>query len=158
MKFPIRSILFWILCIGLATMWFSAAWFKIQDPSAFAKVIYHYRILPDGFPVNATAIFLPWLEVSLAIALLLPRLQGGAARLSTFLMIFFTLLIVISIFRGVEGSCGCMQGQRIGWLKASENLLLTILSWGTWRLGRSAPPRPPAPPSTHKCHPFSTGC
>ena len=137
------TALLWLLCAGLAAMWLYAAWFKIRDPAAFAKVIYHYRLLPDGPPVNLVAVFLPWFEIAIAAGLLLPRLRAGAVRLSTGLMVFFTLLIVTSIFRGIEGSCGCMEGERIGWPKVIENVVLTLASLAAWALDRTL--RRPAP-------------
>lgn len=135
-----RTVL-WVLCVGLAAMWMYAAWFKIRDPAAFAKVIYHYKLLPDGWPVNAVAVFLPWLEAVLAAGLLLPRLQSGAIRLSTVLMMFFTVLIWTSMYRGIEGSCGCMEGERIGWPKLFENILLTNACIIAWALDWIPPPR-----------------
>ncbi len=134
----VLTVLLWLLCAGLAAMWLYAAAFKIRDPAAFAKVVYHYRLLPDGPPVNLVALFLPWLEVAIAAGLLLPRLRAGAVRLSTGLMVFFTLLIMTSIFRGIEGSCGCMEGERIGWPKVGENVVLTFISLAAWRLDRAS--------------------
>ncbi|MFO1491357.1 MAG: MauE/DoxX family redox-associated membrane protein [Kiritimatiellia bacterium] len=134
---PARHLVLWLLCAGLAAMWLYAAWFKIRDPAAFARVIYHYGLLPDGAPVNAVAVFLPWLEAVLAAGLLLPRLRSGAIRLSAGLMVFFTLLILTSIFRGIEGSCGCMEGERIGWPKVIENVLLTAACFAARALDRA---------------------
>jgi uncharacterized membrane protein YphA (DoxX/SURF4 family) len=81
---------------------------KLLNPSAFAVAVSHYRILP-GDLINLVAIALPWLELVCGILLIIglfPR--AGALLLSVLLLIFFSALS-ISVYRGIDISCGCFS-------------------------------------------------
>lgn len=109
-----------------------AGYVKIIDPAGFAKNIYQYQLLPD-FWVNVSAVFLPWLEVITGAALILAaQLRRGAASLIFMMLLVFTAAIVISIFRGLDISCGCLStdpsAAKIGWRKVAENTGLLALA------------------------------
>lgn len=113
-----------------------AGWIKIIDTPGFAKNIYAYQLVPDLL-VNLSAIILPWLEFVTGIILIfLPQLRRGAAAWIGLMLVVFTTAVIISIFRGLDISCGCMStdpaAAKIGWRKVAENaglLVLTMLSF-----------------------------
>lgn len=92
------------LIVGAIFVYASAG--KIIDPSGFAQSIANYRLLPDLL-VNISAIWLPWLELFVGVALLSGRLCKGAAALATLLMTAFTAAVASAYFRGLDISCGC---------------------------------------------------
>ncbi|HMO51056.1 MAG TPA: MauE/DoxX family redox-associated membrane protein [Kiritimatiellia bacterium] len=116
------------LVIGIVFIY--AGYIKILDPFAFAKNIYHYQLLPD-VAVNIAAWLLPWLEVLTGAALILaPRWRRAAAAWILVMLTVFTGAILISLYRGLDISCGCMStdpgAARIGWRKVAENIALWI--------------------------------
>jgi uncharacterized membrane protein YphA (DoxX/SURF4 family) len=120
-----------------------AGWIKIIDTPGFAQSIYQYQLLPD-FWVNLSAIILPWLEFTTGIILiLLPRLRRGAAAWIGLMLVVFTTAVIISIFRGLDISCGCMStdpnAAKIGWRKVAENTGLFILTALAYRNAKSEP-------------------
>lgn len=110
-----------------------AGYVKIIDPPGFAKNIYQYQLLPSDLLVNASALLLPWLEVVCGAALILaPRWRRGASAWLLVMLAVFTGAVVISLFRGLDISCGCMStdpnAARIGWRKVAENVGLMALA------------------------------
>jgi cobalt-zinc-cadmium efflux system protein len=118
--------------ILLGGIFIYAGYVKIIDPAGFAKNVYQYQLLPD-FYVNVSALFLPWLEVVTGAALILaPRFRRGAAALIFMMLVVFTGAVLISLYRGLDISCGCLStdpnAAKIGWKKVAENIGLIILS------------------------------
>jgi len=106
---------------------------KIIDPYGFAKNVFQYQLLPDGLWVNLTALFLPWLEVVCGAALILaPRLRRASAALIFLLLAVFTAAVIVSLYRGLDISCGCLStdpgAAKIGWKKVAENTGLLLLT------------------------------
>jgi uncharacterized membrane protein YphA (DoxX/SURF4 family) len=118
------------LIVGVVFIY--AGYIKIIDTPGFAKNIYQYQLVPD-LAVNMSAFFLPWLEVFAGAALIFaPRLRRGAAAWILLMLVVFTAAVMISIFRGLDISCGCMStdpnAAKIGWRKVAENTGLIILT------------------------------
>lgn len=133
----------WMRWAGLASCWLLAlifllaAWPKLAQPHAFAESIYRYHLLPhDG--INLLAVYLPWLELACAIALLfVPRLRRGALLLVLLMLVVFTAAIAMSVHRGINIDCGCFsvsqEGHRIGWLNLARNAGFMVLVGLGWR-------------------------
>jgi hypothetical protein len=83
-----------------------ASWDKVVDPSAFARAITNYQILPEVLIVP-TAIFLPWLELVCGVCLIINRWAGGSAMILTALMVIFLTAMGFNIYRGMDVACGC---------------------------------------------------
>lgn len=81
---------------------------KILYPAAFAEAIANYDLLPHNL-IFLTALWLPWLEAILGIALLSGQLVRGSALIAAALMTAFSFAITISYFRGIDISCGCFS-------------------------------------------------
>jgi uncharacterized membrane protein YphA (DoxX/SURF4 family) len=81
---------------------------KILHPSAFAQVVYNYKILPDSL-INLTAIVLPCLELVLGIFLIIHFWMPGTVVMSNLLLITFIGALTFNVARGLDISCGCFS-------------------------------------------------
>lgn len=102
---------------------------KISAPTDFAVAISGYKIFPEIL-VNFFAVVVPWIEVVSGLLLVFGILVRENAAVISCLLIMFIVLVVISIFRGLNIECGCFgtaSGSRIGWQKVLENSGLVIL-------------------------------
>jgi putative oxidoreductase len=103
---PARSeLLAWLARLVLAGVFLAAAAPKLLDPAAFAEAIAKYQVFPDA-AVNLIATVVPALELVGALALLTPWRRGGALLLVG-LLLGFTVLLAVSLARGLDLSCGC---------------------------------------------------
>ena len=107
-----------------------AAISKISDPEGFSQAIYNYKLLPILL-INTMAIVLPWIELCAGILMIFGISVKENSAIIFGLLIIFIIAVTISLFRGLDISCGCfgtVGGQRVGLLKISENIGLLILS------------------------------
>ncbi|MDD5557007.1 MAG: DoxX family membrane protein [bacterium] len=81
---------------------------KIQDPQAFARIIYGYRILPAEL-VNAAAIILPGVELVAGALLIAGLLSRGATLVIAACLAVFIAALAFNIARGLEFDCGCLS-------------------------------------------------
>ncbi len=94
--------------IILGMVFIYASYDKILHPAAFAKVIYNYQILP-GELVNLSAIFLPWLELTIGSLLIIGVWLPGSVFISNILLIIFFSALMYNKARGLDISCGCFS-------------------------------------------------
>ena len=93
--------------LGFAALLLVAAVPKLRDPAAFAVAIGHYRLLPAPGPAFV-AHTLPWLELVIALALIVGRRWLAAAWALAFaLFAVFFLAVTSAWWRGLDISCGC---------------------------------------------------
>ncbi len=104
-KKPARELLAWLARLVLAGVFLAAAAPKLLDPAAFAEAITKYQVFPDA-AVNLIATVVPALELVGALALLTPW-RRGAALLLVGMLLAFTVLLAVSLARGLDLSCGC---------------------------------------------------
>ena len=119
-----------LICrLALAIIFFYAGIEKIINPGDFAVAIYNYQLLPD-FAINLSAIFLPWLEVLIAISLVVGIYTRGAALLSSLLFMMFATALTINLVRGLDISCGCFGAfsGNISWFYPARDLSLFCVS------------------------------
>jgi putative oxidoreductase len=86
---------------------------KILSPADFAKIIYGYGLFPAPL-INLTAIIVPYLELVIALALILGIYPRSAAIIVNTLLAAFIILISINLIRGHEFNCGCFAFQNSG--------------------------------------------
>lgn len=104
-----RAILEWTGAVALAIVFMGAAIPKILDPHNFALIVFRYQILPYAL-VNVAAIYLPWIELVLAVALMWPgRARRGASLLAVLLLLVFSSALVFNLARGINVACGCFS-------------------------------------------------
>ena len=106
-----------ILALLVGAVFVYAGAVKVMNPLRFASDIGNYAILPWSLGVRL-ALYLPWLEIVLGLALIFQRLFGGAIVLTGALILVFVGATVWARAHGIDVSCGCFG-------TASSNLTLT---------------------------------
>jgi uncharacterized membrane protein YphA (DoxX/SURF4 family) len=94
--------------IALGIVFVYAGYDKILHPAAFAKIIYNYQILPDEL-INLSAIFLPWLELTIGFLLIIGVWLPGSVLIGNILLIIFFCALMYNNARGFDISCGCFS-------------------------------------------------
>ncbi len=101
-----------------------AAVHKIIDPCTFADAVENYKILPFQFLINATAVYLPFLELICGTALLLDARTRGASFLMALMTLMFIVAISINMILGRSFDCGCFSAYVPGYVNDPKQLLL----------------------------------
>lgn len=115
----------------------SAATHKVRAPARFSAQLQAYQLLPSAL-VRPIARGLPWLELALAFALLLPLSRTGAAWAAAALLALYATAMAINLWRGRKDiDCGCAgphQRQPIRPLLLIRNgLLVTVALLAAWQ-------------------------
>lgn len=126
--------------LGLAVVWGWAGFAKIGDPEAAAQAVRAYRLLPEAL-VKPFGYGLPFLELALALLLLVGLGTRIAAALSALLLLVYIGSIASVWARGISIDCGCFGGG--GAVSASKTAYLQeilrdlgFLLVAAWLLGR----------------------
>lgn len=98
-----------VLRVVLAGVWAWAAVAKIGDPAAAVRAVRAYRLLPEWL-AQGVGYGLPFLELALAVLLLLGLATRLAAVVSAVLFAVFLAGIVSAAARGLRIECGCFGG------------------------------------------------
>ena len=118
------------LCrIAIGVIFAAAGLAKIGDMEAFAQSIHNFRVVPVVFE-NVLAMTLPWIEVIIALALILGIRARAGAYSATALLVVFTLAIVAAVLRDLDIACGCFgtdDAARTGWIKVLENVGMIVV-------------------------------
>jgi len=99
---------------------------KIAHPGDFARAIANYRLLPEAL-INPFAVTLPWVECLCGLLLLAGQWVRSAALVSAFLLGVFVVAVSITLARGLDIACGCLNadaGRRVGLRLLVEDVLL----------------------------------
>jgi uncharacterized membrane protein YphA (DoxX/SURF4 family) len=107
-----------------------ASMVKIPYPAEFAEALASYQIVPY-WALNFVAVYLPWVEVTCGLFLILGLSTRAASSIIAFLLICFAIGQTVNLVRGVPISCGCFEnaGDPISWWDIPADLgwmLLTI--------------------------------
>ncbi|UJX40143.1 DoxX family membrane protein [Desulfovibrio sp. JY] len=95
-----------VLRVALGLVFLAAAWDKIVDPMAFAKIIRNYQIVP-GQLVAGVALVLPWIEVVVGMCLITGFLSRGAGLSASLMMAVFLAAMAWTWHKGISTQCGC---------------------------------------------------
>ncbi|MDR3639734.1 MAG: MauE/DoxX family redox-associated membrane protein [Humidesulfovibrio sp.] len=98
----------WMLRLVLAGIFLYASADKIIHPHDFAVIVKAYHLLPEPL-ANLTALWLPWLELTIGVCLFTGFLCDGALALATGLLAVFWIALFIDYFRGIDVACGCFS-------------------------------------------------
>ena len=79
---------------------------KLDRPDAFAATLRRHRILP-GWSIPAVSRFVPWLEVALALLLLMGVWEGAVTAVASLLFLSFLLIETILVATKRATECGC---------------------------------------------------
>ncbi|MFI5527944.1 MauE/DoxX family redox-associated membrane protein [Kitasatospora sp. NPDC051853] len=129
-----------VVRLGLAVVWAWAGLAKIADPAEAAQAVRAYEILPESL-VKPVGYGLPFLEVTLALLLLIGLGTRIVAVVSALLLLAFIAGIASAWARGISIDCGCFGGggavdsskteyaQEI----ARDTGFLLLAAWLVWR-------------------------
>jgi protein-disulfide isomerase len=93
----------------LAGTWFWAGVTKMGDPAASVRAVRAYRVLPEWL-AKGVGYGLPFLEVALAVLLLVGLATRLAAAVGAVLLLVFIAGLVSAWARGLRIDCGCFGG------------------------------------------------
>jgi len=79
---------------------------KALDPLDFAQNIRNYRLIGQELSFLA-AVFLPWVEILAGAFLIAGVWRRGAALTVSGLLVFFIVLTLVTMARGIDVDCGC---------------------------------------------------
>ncbi len=121
---------------------------KALDPLDFAQDIRNYRLVGQTLSF-AAAVILPWLEILAGLALAAGIWPRAAALTISGLLVFFILLTLATMARGIDVDCGCFGSlsRKSGWGAVIEDL--AMLYAGICLLlvkKKGPPPQGDAPP------------
>ena len=133
------------LGVALGAIFLYAAHAKILDPRPLVTIIWNYRILPPG-PVNLLAIYMPWMELLVGLALVTGFKRRGAALWATGLLAMFSAALLVNALRGVNVACGCFstsaEDVHNAWIHVLRDLPMLLAAI----VMAAFPPRPALPP------------
>ena len=135
-----RRYLWRIVAIIIGGLFIYAGAVKVLDPAEFARDIDNYKMLPWQLTVWV-GLYLPWLEISCGLALIVRVLYRGSVFILTALMALFIVITIIAKARGLDISCGCF-GHASKYLSFAWHLVLDfLLLGGLVLLWKSSPAR-----------------
>lgn len=116
----------WTLAVVL--VW--AGSLKALNPGEFAENIMSFRLVPRSVAAGL-AFYVPWLELTVAAGLVVPRWRAGALLITSVLMTVFVAVWAITWIRGVDVSCGCFgeAGRSPAAWSLVRALLFALISW-----------------------------
>ena len=94
---------------GLAAVWLLSGVPKALDPDQTYVAVRAYDVLPP-LGVELVAAVLPWLEIALAVLLLLGLGTRAVALVSAGLLLVFVAGVAQAWARGLSIDCGCFGG------------------------------------------------
>lgn len=94
--------------VFFALMFLAAAWPKFSDPEGFATAVAQYQMLP-AFSVNLFSVWLPALEITVGLALLLTPWERESSFWLGVLMVMFIVALAQALARELGIACGCFD-------------------------------------------------
>lgn len=137
-------IIHWLCRCLLAGVFIYSGYVKAKATLQFAVAITGYHIVPDQY-IYRIALYFPWVEIALGLILLSGLKIRWSSIAAAGLMIFFIVLLSITLYRGIDTNCGCFGfGDRITWKTVLRDgsflipaMYLVIESWWPKRLRQS---------------------
>jgi putative oxidoreductase len=126
--------------VGLALFFVAAAVPKIAEPLAFATSISQYKMVPS-IAVHPMALVLPWMELLVALALLIGYRTKMMALLTAGMLVIFTIAVIWAVINNLKIDCGCFgdgNGEVTDWNKVFKNTGMIILALWLWYRPQSA--------------------
>jgi uncharacterized membrane protein YphA (DoxX/SURF4 family) len=108
-------IIHWICRCLLAGVFIYSGYVKAKATLQFAVAITGYQIVPEQY-IYPIAKYFPWVEIALGLILLSGLKIRWSSIAAAGLMMFFIVLLSITLYRGIDTNCGCFGfGDRITW-------------------------------------------
>jgi len=120
-------LLIFRLIVGGVFIWAGIS--KIADPLSFAQNVRNYQLVGPALSF-LTAIFLPWVELIAGMWIIIGIYPRSSALLISCLLMFFIVLVLITMARGLDVDCGCFGtfSRRADWQLIAEDSLWLALS------------------------------
>jgi putative oxidoreductase len=100
-------IMIGIVARGLGIVLVRSALYHIENNYAFLSSVYSFKIVTAGVGL-AVAAFLPYLQLTLGVALVVaPRLWRSALWMTAVLFSVYATMQIVTLARGLNISCGC---------------------------------------------------
>lgn len=101
---------------------------KAMQPELFALDVLSFDVVRWETAV-VIAYVLPWVEILIALALLIPKTRRSALMGAAGLLMGFVVLLGWTLARGMEIACGCLGAGEGGILEAIiRNLILIVIA------------------------------
>jgi len=117
------------LRVFLALLFAGAAYSKLRHQEEFFGVVRNFRLMPEALAAPFAAV-LPWVELAVAVGLLVDPAVPYAAAAASGLLLLFALAIAINVARGRKAiDCGCFRNgyrQPLSWLLVLRNGALSV--------------------------------
>ncbi len=96
---------------------------KVSYPAEFAEALASYQLVPY-WALNFVAVYLPWLELTCGLFLIIGLSTRAASSILASLLVFFALGQTVNLYRDIPISCGCFAnaGDPISWWNIPKNL------------------------------------
>ena len=104
----IRNSLHWLARMLLAVVFIYTGYIKVKAPLQFAVAITGYQLVPENL-IWPIANYFPWIEIALGLALIIGWKIRYFSLGAVGLLLFFTVLLLITYFRGFVANCGCFS-------------------------------------------------
>lgn len=118
----------------LSVVFLMASLHKIENPADFAKIIYNYEFIPSIL-VPWIALLLPWIEVNMAVGIIIPKARIAALSLGIVFLMIFSAMNTWNLTNGVKIPCGCFSNNEPAtWWGISRNILLILIAFGVVQL------------------------
>lgn len=101
-----RTVIEWALRLAVAGVFLYAGALKAWDTQQFALDVQNYQLTSWTLSI-VVAVYLPWIEIVAALALLVRRLYEGALMAILGMTLVFLGAIGSAWARGLDISCGC---------------------------------------------------
>ncbi len=122
----LRIVLHWLCRIALGVVFIYSGYVKVQATLQFAVALTGYKLIPDRF-IFPIATWFPWFEIALGLLILIGWKIRWSSVAASALMLFFIVLLSVTLARGIETNCGCFGfGDRITWKTIARDGSLLI--------------------------------
>jgi putative oxidoreductase len=128
----ILRILHWLSRCILAGIFIYSGYIKAENQLQFAGAVAGYKLFPEAF-IWPIAEYFPWTEIALGILFMIGWKIRYVAGAATALLLFFTVILTITYFRGIEANCGCFSfDDRISLKTIARDSLILIPALYLW--------------------------
>lgn len=153
-----RALLIIVLAVALGGVFVYASLDKIAHPEAFARIVYHYRLVGPSasvgpLPANLIAVTLPWVEILAGIALISGVWRREASIVVALLLVIFLGAVTWALLHGIDiENCGCFTVTGAGRGAGVKLLVGDVALLAVALFVAAAPARPRATLTTAAAH------
>ncbi len=134
-RYPIKNfgiLLLWLPRLLLAFLFILAGTLKVIRPDVFLDNILNYRLVSHSFAWLA-AFYLPVLEITAGLALLVNKTCRSAAWILMLCMVVFVIALLLAWGRGLNIECGCFGAlfplADYAWILVRDGVIISLLLW-----------------------------